>query len=128
MDLNKNEYSVLAYFSSNQEAQRAADELQAADLVPGKDHLQVNSISRYAVIDSSYYNDSINNALMLQGQTRYSNSSRLNQSPNPLLAANDLENGIDDDSIGKFFVVTLVTPKNNIAQAVQIMKNNGGLV
>lgn len=128
MELNKNEYSVLAYFSSNHEARRAADELQEAGLVPGKNHLQVNSISRYAVADGSYYNDSINNAVTLQGQTRYSNSGGLNQSPNPLLAANDLENGIDDDSIGKSFVVTLVTHKNNIAQAVQIMKNNGGLV
>jgi hypothetical protein len=127
MVLDKHEHSILAYFSSSYDARRAADELQEADLVPGINHLQVNSISRNAVFDSSYYNDSFS-AVTLQEQTLYSNSGRLNQSPNPLLAANNLENGVDDDSIGKNFVVTLVTHKNNIAQAVQIIRNNGGLV
>ncbi len=128
MVLDNNEHSVLGYFSSNREAKRAADELHQAALVPGKEHLQINSITRHAVVEDNSYHDSINNAITLHSQTYYSSRGRSDQNPNPLLAANDLESGIDDDSVGKNFVVTLVTHKNNIEQAVQIMKNNGGFV
>ena len=130
MELYKNEHSIFGYFPSSTKAKNAANELQKAGLVTGEDYIQIDRVSRYAVVNDSHYNNPINNAATLHGLTHYSNSEGLEQDLNPLLAANDSESGrgIDDDSNGKAFMVILVTDKNNVEKAVQIMKNNGGYV
>jgi hypothetical protein len=131
MQLEKNERSIFAYFPSSTKAQKAADELKQANIVPGEGYIQVDRISRHAVVNDSDYNNPINNAATLHGITHYSNSDGLDHDLNPLLAANDSESGrgvYDDNFAGKAFMVTLVTSENNVEKAVAIMKAQGGTV
>lgn len=127
MQLNKNEQSILGYFPSSIKAKKAADELQKANLVPGEGYLQIGRVSHYAeaVMDNSDYNKPINNTAILHELADYSNSEGLGQ--NLLLTVSDSESGLgfDHDYLVRTFVVTLVTGKDNVEEAAQIMKNNG---
>lgn len=131
MQLDQNEHSIFAFFPSSTKAEKAAEELYEANLVPGEGYMQIDRISRHAVVNDSEYNNPINNAATLHGLTHYSDSDGVDNDLNPLLAANDSESGrgvYDDNFAGKAFMVTLVTGKENIEKAVQIMKSNDGIV
>ncbi|MEN6390713.1 MAG: hypothetical protein ABFD04_09880 [Syntrophomonas sp.] len=130
MELDKDEQGIMAYFPTTDKAQKAMDELSKAGLVPGEGYMQIDRISRYAVVNDRKRNNPTNNASTLHGLTNYSNSEGLNQGLNPLLAANDSESGrgvYDDNFSGKSVMLTLVTKKENVDKAVKIMKDNGGL-
>lgn len=131
MTLDKNEHSIFGYFPSSTKAQKAADELQQANLVPGEGYMQIDRVSRHAVVNDSEYNNPINNAATLHGLTHYSDSDGLDNDLNPLLAANDSESGsgvYDDNFAGRSFMLTLVTQNDNIEKAVEIMKSHGAYV
>jgi hypothetical protein len=124
LQLDKNERSIFGYFPSSTKAQQAMKELQQADLVPGEGYMQIDRVSRHAVVSDSDYNNPVNNAATLHALTHYSDGGS-DQDLNPLLAANDSESGsgvYDDNFAGKSFMVTLVTNKENVKQAVEIMK------
>lgn len=129
MQLDKNEQSIFGYFPSIAKAEQAMEELKQANLVPGEGYMQIDTISRHGVVNDSEFNNPINNAVTLHGLTYYSNG--LHEDPNPLLAANDSESGrgvYDDNFAGKSVMVVLVTEKGNVEKAVQIMKDNDGIV
>lgn len=131
MELDKNERSIFGFFPSSTKARKAMEELKEANLVPGEGYMQIDRISRHAVVNDSEYNNPINNAATLHGLTNYSNSDGLDHDMNPLLAANDSESGrgvYDDNFSGKSFMVTLVTDEDNVEKAVQIMKENDAIV
>ncbi|PKM76349.1 MAG: hypothetical protein CVU90_13125 [Firmicutes bacterium HGW-Firmicutes-15] len=132
MELDRNEHSILGFFPSSTMAQKAMEALKKAKLVPNEGSIQIDRISRFGVVNDSEYNNPINNAITLHGPTIYSNSAGVDDGANPLLAANDTENGrgINNDNLAgeENFMLTLVTSKDNIEKAVAIMKANGGRV
>jgi hypothetical protein len=132
MELDKNEHSILGFFPSIAMAKNAMESLKKAKLVPSNDSIQVDQVSRFGIVNDSNYNNPINSALTLHGPTMYSNSSGIGDGPNPLLAANDTEmgRGINNDNLAgeESFMLTLVTSKENVEQAVALMKASGGRV
>ncbi len=131
MQLDQNEHSIFGYFPSIVKAEQAMEELRQANLVPGEGYMQIDTISRHGVENDSEYNNPINNASTLHGLTYHSSSDGADDVPNPMLAANDSESGrgvYDDNFAGKSVMVVLVTGKDNVEKAVQIMKKHDGYV
>lgn len=130
MQLDKGERSILSYFGSSTKARAAADELEKAGLVPEPGSIQVDRISRYAAETNADYDPPLSSAMTLSGLTLYSDDSGPG-GPNPLLAADGSASGLgrsNQDIAVRSFMLTLVTSSENIAQAVKIIKENGGSV
>lgn len=131
MQLDKGDRSILAYFPSSKEAQAAATKLKESGLVPESEYLQIDRVSRYGGGINSGYDDLRSEVLTLTGGTLYSGESG-NEGPNPLLAAHDSVSGLGNPGAGvaggSAFMVTLVTPEENVEQAVKIIKSSGGRV
>ncbi len=126
MELDKNEQRIFAYFPSSTRAEKAIAELKQANIVPEKGYVQIDRVSQYTVANDSEYNNPIN-AAILNGLTPYSNNSGLDKLANPLLVAKDSESGrgaYDDNFSGKSFMVTLVTNKENVDKAVEILNGD----
>lgn len=131
MQLEKGEHSILAYFGSSEDAQKAADMLIETGVVSEQDSLQVDRISRYGVSNDTHYNNPLQNALTLTGITLYSEISG-DEGSNPLLAASDSASGIGNPDAGAAgggaFLVTVVLPEEQVSAAVKVLKENGGRV
>lgn len=131
MQLEKGEHSILAYFPGSENARQAADQLVEAGLVTEQQNLQIDRISRFEDTSDSHYNSPLNNALTLSGVTLYSEKEG-EQGYSPLLAASDSASGLGSPDAGaaggRAFLVTVVLPEEKVAQAVKIIKANGGQV
>lgn len=131
MQLEKGEHSILAYFSTSEEAQKAARQLADAGLVNEQHNIQIDRISRYGVTNDAHYNSPIHNALTLSGVTLYSEK-EAGQGNNPLLAASDSASGFGNPGAGAAgggaFLMTVVLTEEQVSQAVKILKENGGYV
>lgn len=131
MQLEKGEHSILAYFSTSEEAQNAAQQLADAGLINEKHNIQIDRISRYGVTNDAHYNNPIHNALTLSGVTLYSEKEG-SQGNSPLLAASDSASGFGNPDAGAAgggaFLVTVVLSQEKVPQAVKMLKENGGYV
>ena len=129
MQLAPGERSILSYFPSTSQAEKAASALKNA----GIEEVQVDRVSRYGVEIDENYNNPINNADTITGPTLYSSSSRLeNADTRVLLGADPSVSGYGDTGYGvagkKGFMVTVVTNEEKLVQALDIIKQHGGTV
>ncbi|QGU00210.1 hypothetical protein SYNTR_1616 [Candidatus Syntrophocurvum alkaliphilum] len=131
MQIEKDESSILAYFSTSNRAQKALDELKKQGLVPEPGAAQIDKISQFSISENPKMNSPINNSLTLSAITLLSNESG-EDGANPLLAAHDSASGIGNPNAGsaggEAFMLTLVTYKENRQQAIQIIRKNRGKV
>lgn len=129
MELEQGEHSILSFFPSSDKAQEAAQALMEAGLVPEPGAIQVDRITRYSPADEEEYNSPINNAVTLSGVTLYS-ASQGEEGTNPLLAVMDSASGIGNPNAGipgrHGFMLTLVTAKENMEAALEIIKAYDG--
>ncbi|NLI13491.1 hypothetical protein [Pelotomaculum propionicicum] len=130
MQLEPGERSILSYFPSSEQAQKAAAALKSA----GVGVVQVDRVSRYGVEIDGYYNNPINRAETITGPVLYSTNNRLEQSADNrvLLGADPSVSGYGAEEYGvgggRSFMVTVVTNEGKLDQAVDIIKQNGGMV
>lgn len=131
MQLEKDERSILAYFPSSARAQQAASELKRAGLLTDPGSLQIDRISRYGYNSDAEYNNPINHAVNLTGVTLYS-SGAAPEGVDPALAADNSSSGIGAAGYGtaggKAFLLTVVTARDRVDEAVHIIKTCGGKV
>lgn len=129
--LEKGERSILAYFPSSINADKALQELQSAGIPIDEGSIAIDRISRYDPRIDNELSQPINNALTLSGPVLYSISSP-DEGPNPWLAASDSASGLGNPdagaSGGTTFLLTLVTKEERVQEAVKIIKENGGRV
>lgn len=129
MQLAPGERSILSYFPSSSQAEKAAAALKSA----GVEEVQVDRVSRFGVEIDENYNNPINNAETITGPTLYSSDSRLESADTRvLLGADPSVSGYGDTDYGtaggKGFMVTAVTNEGKLDQAVDIIKQYGGTV
>ncbi len=129
MELQQGEHSILSFFPSSDKAQEAAQALKEAGLVPEPGAIQVDRITRYSPASEEEYNSPINKAVTLSGVTLYS-ASQGEEGTSPLLAATDSASGIGNPHAGvpgrHGFMLTLVTAKENIEAALEIIRAHYG--
>ncbi|HBQ26282.1 MAG TPA: hypothetical protein DD791_07805 [Syntrophomonas sp.] len=129
MELEQGEHSILSFFPSSDKAQEAAQAIEEAGLVPEPGAIQVDRITRYSSADEDEYNNPISNAATLSGITLYS-ASEGEEGTNPLLAAMDSASGIGNPNAGvpgrHGFMLTLVTAKENVEAALEIIRAYDG--
>lgn len=129
--LQKGERSILAYFPSSINADKALQELQSAGIPIDDGSIAIDRVSRYNMGMDDEPNQPINNALTLSGPVLYSSSSP-DEGPNPLLAASDSASGLGNPNAGAAggagFLLTVVTRDEKVQEAIQIIKENGGRV
>lgn len=130
MQLSPGERSILSYFGSSVEAQKAAEELKRA----GYNTVSVDRISRYGVELDADYNNPLNRATTLTGLALYSTGigDNLTDSERILLAADPSVSGVGNYSYGAAgghsYILTLVTDEEKVEPAVEIIKRHGGTV
>ncbi|GAV24524.1 hypothetical protein ciss_04570 [Carboxydothermus islandicus] len=131
MELKKNEQSILAYFSSSAKAKDAAEALKAN----GINDVQVDRVSRYGVAS----NPEINNPISGQGVSGtglslYSaDANQFGDNDAPvLLSADPSVSGMAAKEYGtaggEAFLVTAVTTKDKVEEAVKILKEKGAKI
>ncbi|NLB88177.1 MAG: hypothetical protein GX790_02970 [Syntrophomonadaceae bacterium] len=129
--LEKGERSILAYFSSSANAEKALKELKKAGIPIDEGSIAIDRISRYDMRMNNEINSPINSAVTLSGPVLYSSSSP-DEGPNPLLAASDSVSGIGNPDAGAAggtsFLLTVVTREEIVEEAIKIIKENGGRV
>ncbi|MCL6636178.1 MAG: hypothetical protein K6T29_10535 [Peptococcaceae bacterium] len=130
MRLDPGERSILAYFPTGEAAREAAGELNGA----GLGFSQVDRVSRYGTTMDPQSNNPINLAVTGTGPTLYSDSAgeELSDAERVLLAADPSVSGYGSPGYGTAgglaFLLTLVTPGDNVDRAVEIIKRHGGTV
>ncbi len=129
MQLKPGERSILSYFPSSDQAQKAAEALKSE----GVGEVEIDRISRYGVKIDEHYNNPINNADTITGPTLYSSYNR-DQSADTrvLLGADPSVSGYGAADYGtaggRAFMVTVVTNEEHLDQANDIIKQYGGKV
>lgn len=130
MQLSPGERSILSYFSSSNQAQKAVDALRSL----GINEVQLDRVSRYGVESDREFNNPINNAQSLTGLTLFSSgeSENLDNNDRVLLGADPSSSGYGCTDYGvaggRAFLVTVVTNDKQVDKAVGIIKQNGGEV
>ncbi len=130
MKLAPGERSILSYFPSSNQAQKAVDALKNA----GLSETRLDRVSRYGVTTDANYNNPINNAATLTGVTLFSEgtSDELDPDARVLAGADPSVSGYGAKDYGvaggKAFLVTVVTNEEKLDQAVEIIKKYGGSV
>lgn len=128
MQLAPGERSILATFPSANSAQKAAAGLKNA----GFQTVSVDRISRYGVENDAEINSAVaGRATSLAGLTLYSAGTNPGDE-RVLLAADPSVSGYGDTNYGvaggRAFLVTVVTSKEKVEQAAEILKQHGGQV
>lgn len=130
MQLSPGERSILAYFPTSGDAQKAAESLKQS----GIETAQIDRVSRYGAKSDEHFNNPINRAVTVTGPTLFSDGTGGDQDINErvLLAADPSVSGYGDTDYGvaggKAFLLTVVTTEDKIEGAVDIIKQNGGMV
>ncbi|MFZ5596446.1 MAG: hypothetical protein ACOY31_05485 [Bacillota bacterium] len=130
MQLSPGERSVLAYFPSSNDAQKAASALNRA----GFSQTRVDRVSRYDVSINNRINNPVNNAVTQTGPTIYSDSTagNLSDTGRILISADPSVSGYGDVNYGvaggKSFLLTVVTSDEKISQAEEIIGRYGGKI
>lgn len=130
MQLSPGERSILAYFPSSGAAQKAAESLKQS----GIETARVDRVSRYGAKSDEHYNNPINRAVTGTGPTLFSDGAGGDQgaSERVLLAADPSVSGYGGTDYGvaggKAFLLTVVTTDDRIEGAVELIKQNGGMV
>ncbi|MDF9407927.1 hypothetical protein L7E55_06060 [Pelotomaculum isophthalicicum JI] len=130
MQLSPGERSILSYFSSDNQAQKAVNALRNA----GMKEVRLDRVSRYGEELNREFNNPVNNALSLTGLTLFSSgdSENLNDNGRILLGADPSSSGYGcaDYGVagGRAFLVTVVTSDKHVNKAVEIIKQKGGEV
>ena len=127
--LNPGERSILAYFGSGDDAEKAVKKLK--DM--GYENVRLDRISRYGVNNDDEYNNPImGRAETVTGLTLYSaNTGNLSNSDSRvLMAADPSVSGYADPDLagGAAFLVTVVTNEDNLEQAEKVLKQHGAKV
>jgi len=131
MELKKNERSILAYFSSSTKAIAAAEALKAK----GINDVQVDRVSRCGVASNPEVNNPISGqGVSGTGLTLYSSGSNQfgGDDARVLLSADPSVSGMTAKEYGtaggEAFLVTAVTTKDKVEQAVKILKEKGAKI
>ncbi len=125
MQLKTNEKSILAYFSEQQQAQKAALALKEVGYLD----LQIDSISRYPS-RPVYESHPVNLSSMVLGSREYG-SQEYSLGHGPLMAADPSVSGMSSPSEpapGYSYLLTLVTTEDKFDISRQILKEHGALV
>lgn len=127
MQLGPGERSILAYFGSSREAQKAASELQNL----GYEDVQVDRVSKFGVnYDDEYNNPIMGRAETVTGLTLYSaNTDRFVSNDSRILMVSDPSvSGFAGVELagGTAFLVTVVTDEKQIQLAEEVLKKHGG--
>lgn len=129
MQLEPGERSILSYFPSSSQAEKAAAAVKSA----GIEEVKVDRISRYGAKTDANYNNPINNADTITGPTLYSANNKPSDSDTGvLLGADPSVSGYGNTDYGvaggKSFMVTVVTNEGKLDRAMDIIKQHGGTV
>lgn len=129
MQLSPGERSILSYFPSSAQAQKAVEALKGAGIA----QVQLDRVSRYGVENDAHYNNPINRAETLTGPTLYSrNAKDMDDNTRVLLAADPSASGYGDEDYGvaggRAFLVTVVAGEGQVDRAIEIIKQHGGEV
>lgn len=130
MKLAPGERSVLSYFPSSDQAQKAVEALKSE----GVGEVQLDRVSRYGVEIDEHYNNPVNRAETITGPTLYSSNNRLEQSADTrvLLGADPSVSGYGAEDYGtaggRAFMVTVVTNEEQLDKTVDIIRQYGGKV
>ncbi len=130
IQLEPEERSILAYFSSNDSAQKASEELKAK----GYNTVQVDRISRYGVNNNPEINSAIaGNASSNTGLSLYSSEAGdISVNERILLGSDPSVSGYGSNDYGiaggKAFLVTVVTNEGSVEQATKILKKHGAKI
>ncbi|MCL6634437.1 MAG: hypothetical protein K6T29_01550 [Peptococcaceae bacterium] len=129
MQLPPGRRSILSYFPTSRQAQKAVAALQGA----GIGEARLDRVSRYGAGNDAHYNNPVNRAETLTGPTLYSsNAQDLDDNTRVLLAADPSASGYGCKDYGvaggRAFLVTVVVPEELVNRAVDIIKQHGGEV
>ncbi|ABB14960.1 hypothetical protein [Carboxydothermus hydrogenoformans] len=131
MELKKNERSILAYFPSSAKAIDAAEALKAK----GINDVQVDRVSRYGVASNPEVNNPISGqGVSGTGLSLYSAGANQfgDNDARVLLSADPSVSGMTAKEYGtaggEAFLVTAVTTKDKVEQAVKILKEKGAKI
>lgn len=130
MQLAPGERSILSYFPTDSKAQEAIKALKSA----GVGEAQLDRVSRYGVTHDAHYNNPINRAETLTGLTLFSKSmeNSMDTDTRVLRGADPSVSGYGAEDYGvaggRAFLVTVVTNEGKLDQAVDIIKQHGGIV
>ncbi|WP_031513027.1 hypothetical protein [Desulfofalx alkaliphila] len=130
MQMQPGERSILAYFSSTDDARQAVDALKDMGIT----EVQIDRISRYgAALDTDSVNPlsgelSQTDLTLFAGDSDayHSDSSRVMMAADPSVSGfGDTDYGVAG---GRSFLVTAVTDEEHLDRAIEIIKQKGGLV
>lgn len=130
IQLEPGERSILAYFPSNDLAQKASQELRDK----GYNTVQVDRISRYGVNNNPQINSAISgNALSNSGLTIFSSEAGdISTDERILLGSDPSVSGFSNTNYGtaggKSFLVTVVTSEGSAEQASSILEKYGARI
>jgi hypothetical protein len=129
MQLNPGERSILSYFATSDDAREAVEALKSAGIT----EVQLDRISRFGANNDANFNNPVNRANTVTGPTLFSKD---NFSEDPakrvLMGADPAASGYGCDDYGvaggNAFMVVVVTSEDKLNQAVELIKQNGGVV
>lgn len=129
MQLSPGESSILSYFPSSSQAQKAVEALRDA----GFTNVQLDRVSLYGVEIDAHYSNPVNRAQTLTGPVLFSgDKNEMDQDTRVLLGADPSVSGYGCEDYGtaggRAFLVTVVAHEGEVGLAVDIIKQHGGEV
>lgn len=129
MQLSPGERSILSYFASSRQAQKAVKALNDAGFV----NVRLDRVSRFGVNFDAGYNSPLNNAQTMTGPVLFSeDENKIDQDTRVLLGADPSVSGYGCEDYGvaggRAFLVTVVTGEKLLDQAAHIIKQYDGMM
>ncbi|MGE5370923.1 MAG: hypothetical protein ACM3QZ_02935 [Solirubrobacterales bacterium] len=131
MQLPENEKSILAYFPSSTRADEAARSIRTRGLVNEPGAMRIDRISRFGTSRDASYTNVLSEGISLSALTQFSSQTTdRSDDERVLLAADPAASGIGDADYGVAgggaFLLTVVLPKENTQEALDIIRSLGG--
>jgi hypothetical protein len=129
MQLSPGERSILSYFTSSRQAQKAVAALHDAGFI----NVQLDRVSRFGGGLDAYYNSPLNKAQTITGPVLFSGDVYgIDQDTRVLLGADPSVSGYGYQDYGlgggRDFLVTVVTREELLEQAAHIIKQHDGMM